>query len=72
MKKKLFGNDIEVSCAYCQYSIKNGTSFLCCKKKEIKKGNCRKFVYNPTLRQPKIQLVTPSQVQEFKLDDFVL
>lgn len=53
MSKKLFGNNIEPNCEYCDRYNKDGESYFCEAKKEIKNGKCRKFSYNPTLREPK-------------------
>ncbi len=68
MSKKLFGNNIEPNCLYCNnYNNETETAF-CEEKKEIKKGKCRKFSYNPTLRTPNIE----AQLMQFNKEDFEL
>ena len=69
MKKyKFFGNNIEVSCDYCAHSqINNGAQF-CTMNKVLKNGKCRKFEYNPIMREPKKQNALP----KFKEEDFAL
>ncbi len=69
MKKyKFFGNNIPVSCDYCVHSqINNGTQF-CTMNKVLKNGKCRKFEYNPIMREPKRQNALP----KFKEEDFAL
>ena len=53
MKKPLFGNNIEVNCAYCDNYTEGAEGFYCRRGRQIKKGKCSKFAYNPTLRVPK-------------------
>ncbi len=69
MKKvKLFGKNIDVSCDYCAHSkIQEGAQF-CTKNKVLKKGKCRKFEYNPTMRLPKLI----NNIQKFTEEDFKL
>ncbi|MDO4748566.1 MAG: hypothetical protein Q4A12_05255 [Eubacteriales bacterium] len=67
-KVKLFGNNIEVSCNYCAHSqINNGNQF-CTKNKVLKKGKCRKYEYNPFMREP----TRTNALQKFKPEDFEL
>ena len=53
MKKKLFGNNIVPSCVYCAHSKKEGGTQYCDAHKTLKNGKCRKFDYNPIMREPK-------------------
>lgn len=53
MKKKIFGNNIVPSCVYCEYSKTEGTSQFCTVHRQLKNGKCRKFNYNPIMREPK-------------------
>lgn len=67
-KTKLFGANIEPDCSYCQNGLFNGNIYVCCVKKSIKNGKCRKFYYNPTLRVPhKKQLFSDFTPEDFKL-----
>ncbi len=66
MNKEIFGNNIETNCEYCDNFNKSNNEFRCDKKKEIKKGKCRKFEYNPTLRIPK----SKAKMMKFKKEDF--
>lgn len=69
MFKKLFNNNIETSCEYCDHCIDGGNEVLICsKKKEIIDGKCRGFKYNPLLRVPKaIPLLPKYNPQDFEL-----
>ena len=66
MKYNLFGANIEVNCGYCDNFCANEESFGCRLNREIKKGKCRKFVYNPTLRIPKAEV----RMMTFSKEDF--
>ncbi|MBQ4128418.1 MAG: hypothetical protein IJD68_01440 [Ruminococcus sp.] len=67
-KVKLFGNNIEVSCDYCSHSkIVNDHQF-CTVNRVLKKGKCKKFLYNPIMREPKRQ----KNLQKFSADDFII
>ncbi len=67
-KVMLFGNNIEPSCDYCLNSkIVNGCQF-CTINKILKNGKCRKFVYNPIMREPKKQQTLPT----YSADDFLI
>lgn len=67
-KKKLFGNNIEVSCSYCEHSVIQGGCQFCTIGKSIKNGRCRKFVYNPIMRIPKKAVV----LKKYSAEDFVI
>lgn len=67
MKRKLFGNNIEVNCSYCRNFINDDGNY-CNKNREIKNGKCRKFDYNPLLRVPKSEPV----MMQFTKEDFEL
>ena len=68
MKKDLFGNNIEVDCSYCVFYLEDEKGFFCQKNREIKKGKCKKFEYNPTLRVPK----SDAPLMQFNKEDFEL
>lgn len=63
MKKKLINRkEYPASCAYCEYGrlSPGGLSVLCVKKGIMSpEGKCRKFVYDPTRREPKVPLAVP-------------
>ena len=67
MKRNLFGNNIEVNCSYCSNYIEENGGY-CDKNREIKKGKCRKFTYNPLLRIPKSDPI----MMQFSKEDFEL
>lgn len=51
---RLFGNNIEPNCDYCDNCDKEDDDVrLCRAKREIIDGKCRRFKYNPLLRVPK-------------------
>lgn len=68
MKKKMFGNNIETSCKYCDNSTDSENGFICRLNKSIKNGKCRKFKYNPTMRIPLEQV----SIGDFSKEDFTL
>ena len=68
MKKRLFGNTIAPSCAYCEHSGKEGDSQYCTVNKTLKNGKCRKFKYNPIMREPKGM----APLKSFSKEDFSL
>ncbi|MGN0551459.1 MAG: hypothetical protein ACI4I4_06415 [Acutalibacteraceae bacterium] len=50
---RLFGNNIEPNCEFCDNCEKSDENVRICKaKREIKNGKCRRFKYNPLLRVP--------------------
>ena len=51
--KKLFGNNIEVSCDYCERAKVINNEPICTMNKSIEAGKCIYFVYNPLLRIPR-------------------
>lgn len=63
---KLFGNNIKPDCSYCCNGADAQSGYICIKRKSIKKGKCRKFEYNPTLRVPE----SSAPMQKFSKDDF--
>lgn len=68
MKKKIFGNSIAPSCAYCEHSKTEGTAQFCDAHKSLKNGKCRKFRYNPIMREPKGM----APLRSFSKEDFTL
>lgn len=67
---KLFGNEVRANCSYCCNGADAHSGYICTVKKSIKKGKCRKFRYNPTLRVPMTE--APMEKQEFTIKDFEL
>jgi hypothetical protein len=61
---KLFGNNIKTDCSYCCNGTDAQSGIICLAKKQIKKGKCRKFKYNPTLRVPKASEPLPKFTKE--------
>ena len=57
-KKKLFGNNINPSCKYCELGkAGEGDKIICEKFGEVKAyDSCKKVVYNPLKRIPKKEL----------------
>ena len=49
----MFGNNIVPSCVYCEYSKTEGNSQFCTVNKKLKNGKCKKYKYNPIMREPK-------------------
>lgn len=68
MKKKLFGNNIVPSCAYCEHSVSEGSAQFCKAHKTLKNGKCKKFKYNPIMREPKGM----APLKNFSKEDFTL
>ena len=66
MKKSLFGKNIDVDCACCDNFKEFEGAFVCVKGRQIKKGKCSKFSYNPTLRNPREE----APVMRFTKEDF--
>ena len=68
MKKQLFGNHIVPSCAYCENSKTEGSSQFCLVHKTLKNGKCKKFKYNPIMREPKGM----APLKSFSKEEFTL
>lgn len=66
MKNKLFGSNIQPDCRYCDNFSHDPNNFGCIKRREIKNGKCRKFMYNPILRTPKSE----ARMMQFRKEDF--
>lgn len=66
---RLFGNNIEPDCSYCDHCIADESgSRICMKNTYLEGGKCRKFKYNPLLRKP----FKPPVLPKFSPDDFKL
>ncbi len=66
----LFGKKIEPSCAYCEYGSpdeEDGAVF--CRKNGVVRldGSCRRFVYAPLRRKPRVQKLPKYSPEDFKL-----
>ena len=68
MKKQLFGNHIVPSCVYCAHSKREGDTQFCEINRVLKGGKCRKFCYNPIMREPKGMANLP----KYQKDEFAL
>ncbi|GEM_PF-33661 len=68
MKKQLFGNSIVPSCVYCEHSVMEGNAQICTVHKTLKNGKCRKFKYNPIMREPKGM----APLKSYSKEDFAL
>ena len=69
--KKLFGNNIEPACEYCEYgSPSSDEAMILCSKKGVVSPfySCPKFTYMPTKRIPKRRPKLP----DFSPEDFKL
>ena len=66
MKHKLLGANIQPDCRYCDNFSNDTNNYGCVKNREIKKGKCRKFAYNPILRTPKSEV----RMMQFSKEDF--
>lgn len=69
-KKELFGNDIAPNCSYCRRNGgKPGEKPLCTLKLELKDGRCKRFQYDPLMREPR---TAPPLKKDFDEEDFKL
>lgn len=71
MFMKLFGKNIEPACEYCTNGRRtsNGQMVLCMRNGVVAPYySCKKFVYSPLLRVPKIQKTLP----KYNKKDFML
>lgn len=70
MKKQLFGGTIAPSCSYCSRSKKEGSTQFCSAHKVLKNGKCRKFDYNPIMREPLGAAKLPTfSKKDFSIDE---
>lgn len=71
--KKLFGNQIEPACEYCEHGEPARSSqMILCKKQGIVAPyyHCRKFLYAPLKRVPRRAMPLPQyDKKDFTLDD---
>ena len=68
MKKQLFNPDIVPSCTYCEFSKTEGGAQYCTAHRSLKNGKCRKFKYNPIMREPKGM----APLRTYNKEDFAL
>ena len=72
MKSKLLNKkDIAPACEYCAYGnmTADKKSVLCAKKGVMRcNSSCKKFIYDPLKRQPKL----PMELPKFDASDFEL
>lgn len=69
-KSNLFGNRIEPACEYCLNGRLSANGTILCKYKGIVEPyfNCKKFIYAPLKREPKVAPKMPIYTE----DDFKL
>lgn len=68
MKQQIFGKNIVPSCIYCEHSKTEGDSQFCTVNKQLQNGKCKKFKYNPIMREPKGM----APLKEFDREEFTL
>ena len=71
MKQKLFNNDSKPACAYCKIGkLSPDESEVICPKNGIMpaNGGCKKFVYDPLKRKPKVIRPQSYTKDEFSID----
>ncbi len=69
-KKALFGKGVAPDCRYCRRNGgKPGEKPLCTLKTEVKNGRCRRFQYDPLMREPR---TAPPLNKDFSEEDFKL
>ena len=69
MADRLFGKNIDPACEYCSHGklTTDGSTVLCRKRGIMQKyQKCRRFDYDPLLREPR----TPPPLPEFSEEDF--
>lgn len=68
-KDKLFGNDIEINCQYCENSNDFDGADVCKLGRYLEPdGTCKKFVYDPLKRTP----TKLPPLKQYSADDFKL
>jgi hypothetical protein len=68
MKNKMFGQNIQPDCSYCENSATENSFAYCNKGKQLKNGKCRKFEYDPLMRVPKNSVFKRKYTeQDFKI-----
>lgn len=69
-KKELFGTQVPLDCAYCRRSsAKPGEPPLCTLGLTPKDGKCKRYEYDPLMREPK---PAPALSGGFSKEDFEL
>ena len=72
MAFKIFGKSIEPACEYCSHGKPSAdrTMIMCLKKGVMNKyDRCKKFSYDPLLREPKVTRELPKYTEDdFKID----
>lgn len=68
-KKQLFGGQIPPSCAYCRHNGGSAEQPLCALRLTLKNGKCKKYEYDPLMREPK---PAPSLSGGYRAEDFQL
>lgn len=70
-KKALFGANIEPDCRYCRHNgAKQGDEPLCTLRLEAKEGKCKKYEYDPLMREPRS--APPLRSGQYSEEDFKL
>lgn len=69
-EKARFGANIKPSCSYCAYRGKSDTPDICAAGQTPVDDACKKFLYNPLLREP---ATTPKlKTDTYSAEDFSL
>lgn len=69
-KNRFFGGDIPPGCDYCAHNNGKGTQVVCSQKLELLDGKCKKYKYNPLMREPRRQLTL--KTEGLRKEDFIL
>lgn len=69
-KKALFGANIEPNCSYCRHNSGKEGKTLCSLRLEMKEGKCRKYWYDPLMREPRS--TPPLRAAQYSEEDFKL
>jgi len=69
-EKPRFGSNIKPSCSYCAYRGKTGSPEICAAGNVPMADSCKKYLYNPLLRDP---VTTPKlKTNAYSAKDFSL
>lgn len=69
-KAKLFGANIPQNCIYCLHNSGKDQDTVCSVAQTMKDGKCKKYTYNPLMREPRKQ--AGLKREQYKSEDFSL
>lgn len=69
-RRQLFGASIPPSCTYCAYNSGRDGSVACTAKGEFRDGGCKKYCYDPLMREP--NPAPPVRKKEYSPEEFKL